>query len=103
MTAEKVIDPGGFRNTQWRSHRNANEEETITVDMLVYFIYSSLRKYYFHKEMFAKCGRTTIMSESPKDEGTCKKSGNSALIRYEEAMNSNVDLCLSLVARCFIS
>lgn len=78
-----------------RSRRNANEEEIITVDDILKdtSFTPAPPQNYFHKERCLKCGRTrTMMSESPKDEGLVKEVELCADCRYEEAMNSNVDL-----------
>lgn len=78
-----------------RNRRNINEEEIITVDDVLKgtAFTPAPPQHYFHKERCLKCGRTwTIMSESPKDEGLIKEVELCTDCRYEEAMNSNVDL-----------
>ena len=95
-TAEKkLLDPVVQKHNELRSRRNINEEEIITVDDVLKdtAFTPAPPQHYFHKERCLKCGRTwTIMSESPKDEGLVKEVELCTDCRYEEAMNSNVDL-----------
>lgn len=95
-TAEKkLLDPVVQKHNELRSRRNANEEEIITVDDILKdtSFTPAPPQHYFYKERCLKCGRTwAMMSESPKDEGLVKEVELCVDCRYEEAMNSNVDL-----------